>query len=779
MTAQPRHDFSDLTREEIRDALSYINASDRDAWYRMAFAIQNELGPDGFDLWHDWSRTGDGYNEADARSTWRSAKAGGNVRGTVTIGSLIAEAQAFGFKFASEERTPISQEEIDRRQRERDEREAAAKAEAERRRADAARKAAAIWDAAEEIDGMDHAYLERKQVCAFGLRVGVYRGIPNSLLVPLRLIDGALVSLQAIFENASPMLEGRDRDYLPGGQKWGAFHIIGDKPSGVQPVILVGEGYSTCASAHMATGYPAAVAFDSGNLRNVGAAMRNLYPNAIIVMLADNDCWHEDPNKPNDGMRQAAQAAQVAAAMVAVPKFSDVSSKPTDFNDMHLLDGLDAVRKQIEAALPKKAANDNEPLYPLDAPINPFGYPLLSDKGQPLNVRENLEFMLTQYGITARYNQIRKAVEVKLPGCMYTIDNAANCALAELTSMAVRNRMPQSNLADYLKLIADRNAYNPVCDWIEGRPWDGVPRIKELLDTVRTDGDNALKDKLMYRWLLSAVASVFQPVGFEGHGCLVFTGPQGIGKTTWFRRLAPADMRLVLVGATLDPSDKDSKTAVLSNWIVELGELDATFRKSDIARLKSFIPLAMDKLRKPYDRLESEYQRRTVFCASVNDDKYLVDDTGNRRWWTIPVTWIDYRHDINMQQVWAELLVHFKRGEQWHLTEEENDALGKLNKEHEAVDPVEEIILASFDWDKPALHGFEMTASEVLMAIGYDKPNKGQATHASKVLKKLTGKDAKPKAKGRYFMLPSQPKNRARAAPASVQHPINDPDRPF
>lgn len=482
MTAStPRQDFSDLTREEIRDALSYINAGDRDAWVRMAFAIQHELGPDGWDLWHDWSRSGDGYNEADARSTWRSAKASGNVKGTITIGSLIAEAQAFGFKFDTQQRMPISQEEIDRRKHERDEREATAKREAERRRADAAHKAAAIWDGAEAIDGFEHAYLARKQVRAFGLRLGTYRGIPNSLLVPLRLIDGALVSLQAIFENASPMLEGRDRDYLPGGQKWGAFHLIGDKPHGSEPVILVGEGYSTCASAHMATGYPAAVAFDSGNLRNVAVAMRNLYPHAIIIILADNDCWHEDANKPNAGMVQAGQASSAAAALVAVPKFSDMSGKPTDFNDLHLLDGLDVVRKQIEAALPRKAANDNEPAYPLDAPINTFGYPHVSDKGQPLNTVENMEYLLGQYGITARYNQTRKAVEVVLPGRQYTIDNRANCSLAELTSIAVRNRMPQSNLADYTKLVADRNAYNPVCDWITTRPWDGVSDRKSVV----------------------------------------------------------------------------------------------------------------------------------------------------------------------------------------------------------------------------------------------------------------------------------------------------------
>jgi putative DNA primase/helicase len=771
----PAAQFRDLTRDEIRDALSYLNASDRDEWVFAAFAIAHELGPDGFDVWHDWSRNGKGYNEADARATWRSAKPGGNGKGAITIASLIAKVTPFGFKLNKDDRQPISQDEIDRRQRERDEREAAAKAEFERRRANAALQAAAIWDGAEDIDGDEHPYLARKGVRSFGLRVGEYRGHRNSLLLPLRLIDGTLTSLQAIFENASPMMDGRDRDYLPGGQKMGAFHMIGGKPSGHEPVILVGSGYATCASAHMATGHCTAVAFDDSSLRAVAVALRNVYPAALIVILADDDCWHDDPKKPNSGRVNGGQAAQAAAGMLAIPQFADVTGKPTDFNDLHQLEGLDAVRAQIEAVMPRKAANDNTPAYSLDAPINYNGYPHVSDKGQPLNTVENLEYMLGQYGITARYNQIRKAVEVVLPGRTYTLDNKANCSLAELTSIAVRNRMPQSNMADYIKLIADRNAYNPVCDWITSRPWDGVTRIQQLLDTVRTDGDAALKDKLMYRWLLSAVASVFQPVGFEGHGCLVFTGPQGVGKTTWFRRLVPNELRLVLVGAMLDPADKDSVTNAVSHWIVELGELDATFRKADIARLKSFIPKPDDKLRRPYDRVDSEYQRRTVFCASVNDDKYLVDDTGNRRWWTVPVSTIDFRHQIDMQQLWAELLLRFQAGEQYHLTPEENAALGDLNAEHEAVDPVEEMISAAFDWDKPSLNKHEMTASDVLVAIGFDKPNKAQATHASKVLKKLTGGDPIKRAKGRFFPMPSAPRGR-RSAPVSTG---DDDARPF
>lgn len=752
MSSAPAQSNRDLNEDEISAALAYIDYDDRATWVRMAMCVKHELGPSGFALWDRWSQNSGTYNATDARDVWKSAKESGST-GTVTIGTLIAEAQAFGFKLDDKDREPISQAEIDARQMRREHAAAAAKERRDRDRAEAAQRAQAIWGEAQDIDGDEHPYLKRKGVLAHGLRVGEYRAHRSSLLIPLRLIDGTLSSLQAIFENASPMLEGRDRDYLYNGQKHGAFHMIGGKPSGSVPTILVCEGYATGASAYQATGHFVAVAFDAGNLRTVATALRNQYPLAVIVILADDDKWNKNGN---DGVKQAHQAAQTASALMVVPKFGDLSSKPTDFNDLHQLEGIDAVAGQINAALPQKPANDNEPAPPavqLDSPINPFGYPHITDKGVPLNTVENLSFMLGQYGVTARYNQIKKAVEVQLPGRSYTADNRSNCSLAEITSISARNRMPQSMLQDYIKLIADAHAFNPVCDWISSKPWDGVERIKQLQATVTTTGDAALKDALMYRWLLSAVAAVFMPTGFEGHGCLVLTGAQGSGKTTWFRRLAPRE--LVLVGAMVDPADKDTVTNAVSHWIVELGELDATFKKADIARLKAFIPKDVDKLRRPYDRVESEYQRRTVFGASVNEDRYLVDDTGNRRWWTINVDTIDYTHQIDMQQLWAEVLVHHQRGEQHHLTVDENNALGKLNTEHEAVDPVEEMISSAFKWDE-ALRTQRMTASDVLIAIGFDKPTKVQATHASKVLKKMTGGDPKKSGGSRFFEMPAK-----------------------
>jgi putative DNA primase/helicase len=331
----------------------------------------------------------------------------------------------------------------------------------------------------------------------------------------------------------------------------------------------------------------------------------------------------------------------------------------------------------------------------------------------------------------------------------------ANCSLAEITSLCARNRMPKTELSDYIKLIADKHQYNPVADWITSQPWDGISRLPDLYATVTSPMPQGMKETLIYRWLISAVAAIFTQSGFSCRGVLVFQGRQSMGKTKWVKSLVPDAMGVVLDGATLDPADKDSVMLSVSHWLVELGELDATFRKADIARLKGFVTKTNDKLRRPYDRIESEYQRRTVFFASVNESNYLVDDTGNSRWWTVPVSDVNFAHGINMQQVWAELLVQFQAGAQWWLEPAEEEELNMMNADHEAIDPVEELLRSGFDWAAPAPYGYvDMTATQVLLSLGYDRVNKSQATHASKVLKKITGRDPVKRNDGRYFSIP-------------------------
>lgn len=745
MSAQ--QNYKDLTEQEIAEALSYIDAGcDRESWVRMAMAVKSELGDGGFTVWNDWSRQSDKYNSKDARDTWKSVKRHGGIG----IGTLIGEAQQFGFSLNDAERTPLSPEEIEARKRKREAEEKAEQVRQEKLRAEAAQKAADIWDSATDLEGDEHPYLKRKGVQSFGLRLGVWKGMANTLLVPVRNIDGHLTSLQAIFSQRSE-LNGKDKDFIFGGQMRGCFHIIGSKPTGASPVIVVCEGYATGASIHMATGYTVAVAYHDGNLRNVASHMRQAYGRATIVVAADNDQWTEG----NPGIHHARQAATTAGALLAIPKFAALSDEPTDFNDLHALQGLEAVRQQIQAVIPEPA-NDN--FLPLDATVNPFMYPHMSHQQKPLSTWENLEWLLDQYGITARYNEISKDVVVTIPGRDYGVDASANCSLAEVSSLCARNGMPKGDVGDYIKLIGVANRFNPAAEFITSRPWDGTSRIYDLVDTLATpEGfDRSLVLMIVRRWLISAVAAVMKPTGFWSKGVLVLQGDQSLGKTSWFKSLLPPTMRdLVKDGATIDPSNKDSVTTAIGHWMVELGELDATFRKSDIARLKSFISSDVDMLRRPYDRLESKYQRRTVFFASVNPKHFLADDTGNVRWWTIPVTGVNYAHDIDTQQLWAEVAQLYREGERWWLDRDEEAMLEGVNKEHESIDPVEEMILARFEWGSDRAGAYrEHTASQVLQEIGFDKPNKSQATHCSNVLRRLTGQEPRKTKNGRFFNLP-------------------------
>ena len=287
-------------------------------------------------------------------------------------------------------------------------------------------------------------------------------------------------------------------------------------------------------------------------------------------------------------------------------------------------------------------------------PVLMTTWPNIGSNGQPLNTRPNVERLLENYSISAKYNEISKDVEVLVPGVSSGSDARDNCAVSEILSLAALNRLPMSNIEGHIKTIAVRNTYNPVRDFVNQREWDGRSRFADLLNTISTPDDYSrdLLAMLVRRWLLSAMAAAYLDAGFWSKGVLVFQGEQSLGKTAWFKALLPPDNRnLVKVGATIDPSNKDSVASAISHWLVELGELDATFRKADIAKLKAFISQDRDDLRRPYDRLESKYQRRTVFFASVNPKHFLADDTGNVRWWTIPVTAVNYEHGIDAQQL--------------------------------------------------------------------------------------------------------------------------------
>ena len=239
-----------------------------------------------------------------------------------------------------------------------------------RKRADAATRASTLWASADDAP-LDHPYLVRKRVQPHGAREH-----DGALVLPV-IVDGHICSLQFIDADGA-------KRFLRGGRVKGGYFGLGDFES-PDVVIHVAEGFATGATVHEATGAPVAVAFSADNLASVATSLQTAYPDAALVICADDDAATPD----NPGLTHAREAARGAAAAVAVPKHRDgEQTTALDFNDMAAALGLEAVAEVLAApasearALHPVAVNrpeggdDWNPPLPLGVQVASESYPI-------------------------------------------------------------------------------------------------------------------------------------------------------------------------------------------------------------------------------------------------------------------------------------------------------------------------------------------------------------------------------------------------------------------
>ena len=214
-----------------------------------------------------------------------------------------------------------------------------AEAEQAGRFAAAASRASQIWSLAPPATDA-HVYLRRKGVRSFGLRVAS----DGRLIVPvLDAFDDRGQSLQYIAANG-------EKRFLSGGKTAGGCFALRAKDGRVDGPLLICEGYATAASLRMATGHAVIMAFNAGNLESVARTIRQRFPEREIVLCADNDEGGEKPDGTpfNPGVEAARKAAAAVGGKLAICPL--IEGKKTDFNDLHLAQGVDAVREAVEAA---------------------------------------------------------------------------------------------------------------------------------------------------------------------------------------------------------------------------------------------------------------------------------------------------------------------------------------------------------------------------------------------------------------------------------------------
>lgn len=310
----------------------------------------------------------------------------------------------------------------------------------------------------------------------------------------------------------------------------------------------------------------------------------------------------------------------------------------------------------------------------------------------PVLTPENLSEWLDKHGISIGYDEIAKTLVV---GGMWDENpEQLEANLAPLIFSKIQcefQRCTIQTVQAYLSIIASRNIVNPATSIVEPVEWDGVSRLPEVFAILGVSGDE-LSKILVKKWLIQCVSLLYNCVGspFGADGALVLVGRQGLGKTYFFRRLA-VESNLFGEGKNLNFSDKDTLISATGYWLTELGEIESTMR-GDRERLKAFITASVDEYRRAYARGSTKALRRTSFCGSANSPDFLTDQTGNRRFWTVPVEKIDLdRLDkLDVLQLWSEIKILSDADRQaFRLTPDEREALSARNSNHTQFLPAE------------------------------------------------------------------------------------------
>ncbi len=213
--------------------------------------------------------------------------------------------------------------------------------------------------------------------------------------------------------------------------------------------------------------------------------------------------------------------------------------------------------------------------------------------------------------------------------------------------------VPERNLKDGIATAAEHNRFHPVREYLTGLKWDGKRRMDRLFVDYIGIPDDDFAQEIAYNFMVSGVARIFEP-GHKFDSVPIVQGPQGIRKSTFFATLAvnPAWFGTI----TISKDERQMIMGMMGKWILELPELSG-FARNEVQHLKHFMSSPIDNTRLPWGRTNMDFPRHCVMAGTTNDEAYLRDDTGNRRYWPMQagVDKIDTdKLKAERDQLWAE-----------------------------------------------------------------------------------------------------------------------------
>lgn len=394
----------------------------------------------------------------------------------------------------------------------------------------------------------------------------------------------------------------------------------------------------------------------------------------------------------------------------------------------------------IKKNLPSKVYKNSSLLLEIDKDLFIDYRSRFTAKGREIktikNTYENFEIMCAHYKIKISYDIITK----RNLSTMFDFDDD-NLLTTEIESLLTRNDLDKGVAAKYVYMMGRKNKMNSFKEVLDSTVWDGQSRLDEFCRTINVNPIyEDLRNLYIKKWLqqliyLSHVTTEDRKIG---RYILVFQSNQEMGKTTWVRSLLPLKLKkYISEGVPLNFNDSMSIKGCITNLIVELGELQNSFKKTDQDEFKAFFGRTKDVLNEKYLPFPITYMRTTSFIGSINDEEFLKDRTGSTRFLVIPTKNLNGYHNIDMLQLFKEI-----RESTDYVNFELNDDEKVLQKEHnkmfEVPDILEEGFLDHYDLDADKEVCDYYSAMQVLEQLGYRKQdiNNARRMDIGRILRK-------------------------------------------
>lgn len=308
---------------------------------------------------------------------------------------------------------------------------------------------------------------------------------------------------------------------------------------------------------------------------------------------------------------------------------------------------------------------------------------------------DRLETFLN-YRYSFRYNVVSGKLEYKIvKGTLWkpVTDFVENSILREILKAKVKcniNTLRNLLRSDYCE------QFDPFKNYFDNLPnnEDETDYITELANTITTT-KQGLWIECFKKWFVAMVACVTNEKE-TNQTVIVFSGKQGVGKTTWIEKLIPKPLKDYMFSGTINPNNKDTLIHLAECMLINLDELE-NLNRTEIGTLKELITKTHICMRKAYGHNNETLPRRASFAGSVNTAQFLNDTTGSRRFLCFEVEHIEYTHNIDINQAYAQARQLYKDGFRYWFNQEEIKEINLNNEQYQIRSPEEELLLTWFE----------------------------------------------------------------------------------